>query len=293
MQIEYIDSTEQFISKYSTFKENSKIHSKGYPIYHIGLDCEYISKSSFPESFENSKTWTTQRSHDISICLIQLANPKSCLVIDLTKLGPALPTQLIDIIKSSNWIKTGVGIDLDITYLSDNFNLGQCNGCFDIKTFANLSGCETPNLEFLNNVLGFATLDKSLNSINDWSKPLTINQLKYASNDAISSYNIGSLMVNSLKKSFNNNLNQKSFFNSNVSNVTQTISISENTEINYVGKLQELAQKENILFPTYVESIVNTKFKCECNFKNKISDGYGTNKKMAKNESAKNVFTLI
>lgn len=108
------------------------------------------------------------------------------MVIDLTRLGPNLPSQLIEIIKSSNWIKTGVGIDMDITYLSDNFNLSQCSRHIDLKTFCLASGCATPNLEYINSVLEHDNFQKkSTNSLNDWTQPLTINQLKYAESNAI------------------------------------------------------------------------------------------------------------
>lgn len=288
MQILFIDSNELFLEHFNQFKKDSQINNDSHPIFHIGLDCEFISKNNYPNSYEESIKWTQRRTYDISVCILQFANSKACLVIDMTKLGPILCTQLEEILKSGNWIKTGVGIDMDITYLSDNFQLGQCNGCIDLRTFGLASECQGPNLEFINDVYNFDPINKkqiSAKSVNDWTQPLTVNQLKYASNDAIASYNIGSKLVNSFISSFKNDLK-----NYQESKTTKTIIVTNDIDINYVGKLQEIAQKNKLEFPKYLESLENGAFTCECHFENISDIGYGQNKKMAKSESARKIY---
>src|SRR5438552_2787634 len=148
MSIIYINSEEKWNIYVNQFKDNSRICSNPY-IYHVGLDCEYISKSNYPDSFESSKKWTFKQDSGISVCILQLACHKMCLVINLTTLGPYLPPSLIEILVSGSWIKTGVGIDLDILYLSDNFNLSQCAGYVDLKTYGFIAGLSNPKLDNL------------------------------------------------------------------------------------------------------------------------------------------------
>lgn len=289
MSIEFIESADQFTTSFKQFKKESKINDKS-SIYLVGFDCEYISKSNYPESFEKSCRWIKKSSYDTATCIIQLANEKSCLIIDLTKIGPDLPSSLIEIIKSENWIKTGVGVGNDITYLSDNFDLGQCNGGIDIKHFAELAGCTTPNLEHLNNTLGFHPIDKSIIKTKcDWSEPLTVAHLKYAANDAIASYNLGKKFiidaVGSLKQYFVSDEGKAS---------RSSIKLSSGKSQNYVGMLQEHAQKNKFDVPIYVVEVLETnKFKCVCSYLDKTIECEGQSKQSAKNVSAKCMVGLV
>jgi len=289
MSIEFIETVEQFVSSFKQFKQDSKLHIK-QSIYHIGLDCEYIAKINYPESFKLSTKWTKKTSYDVATCILQIANEKTCLVIDLTKLGPDLPSHLIEIIKSDNWIKTGVAIGTDITYLSDNFDLGQCNGAIDVKHFAELAGCATPNLEYLNNTLGFTPIDKSIiKSRCDWSQPLTIEHLKYASNDAYASYNLGKRFITDIIGSM------KKYFVSDEGIITSSsIKLVASKIPNYVGTLQEHAQKNKLELPVYVIEILDiNKFKCTCQFLDHKSTGEDTNKQSSKSMAAKKMLELL
>jgi hypothetical protein len=291
MSIDYIDHITQFDLKFNQFKENSKI-STHPAIYHVGLDCEYITQSNFPESFIKSSNWVHQSSFGVAVCLIQIANAKECLVVDITKFNKILPHGLIEILTSGNWIKTGVGIDLDMQYISDNFLLAQCNGHIDMRTHAILNGVNNPNLEFLSGVEkpDYCTL-------RDWSSNISTQNLKYAGSDGFCSYNIGKQF---LKNSSNTFLNKRTISPNTVVNNSVSVKATNNTT-NYVGMLQEYVMTKSINktiieLPKYTDYEANKKthlFVVECKVKQIVGHGAGQNKMTAKQNAAKEVYTKL
>jgi hypothetical protein len=105
MTAEYIQTEIMFNNRLVTFEMECKIKNNA-SIYHVGLDCEYISESNFPESYQKSHTWTYNRTYKIATCILILSSNESTLIIDLKKLGPNLPPKLINLLQSGNWIKT-------------------------------------------------------------------------------------------------------------------------------------------------------------------------------------------
>jgi hypothetical protein len=210
------------------------------------------------------------------------------LVVDLTKFNKILPNGLIEILTSGNWIKTGVGIDLDIQYISDNFGLSQANGIVDIKTYALLSGISNPNLEFLSGI------EKPETNYNDWSLPITLNNLKYAGSDAFCSYNLGKQF---LKISSNVFSNKRINSTENINKISTTLS----NETNYVGLLQEYVMKNCtnrtiVELPRYTDFEADKKthlFAVECKVKQTIGHGIGQNKMTAKQNAAKDVYLKL
>jgi len=275
MSIEYISTEEQFNSRINTFELECKVKSD-HSIYHVGLDCEYISKNTYENSFIESYKWTHKRTYNISICILQLASKTSCLIIDITKLGPNLPNKLLYILQSGNWIKTGVNINLDMTYLADNFNISFYNGCIDISTFASLTGFKNPSLKCL------ANFNKKDNiSIRDWTQPLTIEMLEYCANDAFSSYSLGEKIINNITNTLELNINDK--------NKDIKIKINTINEKNYINLLQEYAQKKKFELPIYTFEQYNLEFTCTCKFLNKTYTSISNNKKQAKLLVSKNI----
>jgi len=65
------------------------------------------------------------------------------------------------------------------------------------------------------------------------------------------------------------------------------------TNINYIGKIQEYAQKHRLEMPVYTDKSHIEGFEIECYFLNKVSFGNGNNKKTAKTEAAKNMYQLL
>lgn len=290
MQIDYIDNITQFDLKFSQFQENSRIAV--YPsIYHVGLDCEYITESTYPDSFARSNEWIIKSTTGVAICIIQIANAKECLVIDITKFNKVLPNGLIEVLTSGNWIKTGVGIDLDMHYIQDNFELGICNGHIDMRTHAILSGVNNPSLEFLSGVSKLEGTGKR-----DWSTPMTTNNLKYAGSDGYSSYNIGKQF---LKVSVNAFSNKKTISHADVMN--GNITVNTNNITNYVGLLQEYLMKKSISrtvfeLPKYTDYEADRKthlFAVECRIKSMVGYGVGQNKMIAKQNAAKDLYNKL
>jgi len=291
MSIEYIDTPAQFDHKIGSFRDRSKI-STNPVMYHIGLDCEYITKIGYPESFDNSLSstgWIIQSSHDVSVCIIQIANDKECLVINLTKFNKVLPNSLIEILKSGNWIKTGVGIDLDMTYISDNFQLGCCNGHIDIKTHAILSGNSNPNLQNLSGIGEHHDISC------DWSREISLTNVKYSGSCGIQSYKLGRRLLNVSKNTF---IQSDSTSKSKSSTVLLKTTL---TQTNFVGCLQEYViihstNRNQIDYPKYTGYLVDERthlFAVECKFKNFIGYGTGRKKMIAKQNSAKEVYQQI
>lgn len=290
MSIDYIDNINQFDLKFNQFKDNSRIST--YPsLYHVGLDCEYITQSNYPDSFEKSREWINKSTTGVAICLIQIANSKECLVIDVTKFNKVLPNGMVEILTSGNWIKTGVGIDLDMHYIQDNFNLNQCNGHIDMRTHAILSGVNNPSLEFLSGVSKPDGIGKR-----DWSNHITTQNLKYAGSDGFCSYNIGKQF---LKVSSNAFSNKKTILHTDL--ITGNISVKSDTVTNYVGLLQEYLMvktinKTLIELPKYTDYEADRKthlFAVECRIKQMVGHGVGQNKMTAKQNAAKDVYTKL
>lgn len=300
-KIAVIQTTEQFNLIYNEFKESAKINTSNNfltDIFLIGLDIEFISQDNNPESFSNCLNWV-QRVDKIAVCKLQLASSKLSLVIDLCKFNKCLPDNLIKILVTESWLKTGIGIANDLKYLSYNFNLEQCNGAIDIKLFALLKGCINPNLlDIYKNIAGNTSIDnidkiKKKNYNVDWSEDMTIEQIEYAGTDAIMSYIIGEYFVNNIIKNphFDKlkceiDQNDGIIHKKSTSKILITTSV---TNKNYIGVLQEYSQKCKINLPIYEDTECDNKnynFKIECKFKGKITYGYGLNKKDAKTNSA-------
>ena len=212
------------------------ITTAGPTYHHVGLDIEYICRDNHPKSFEQSSRWTLQ-ADKIAVCKLQLATALYSLIIDLVMLKCVWPKTLRVVLESEGWIKTGVGIHHDMALLAFNFNLKQCNSVFDLKTIGSLFyGIGRPSLgNVYQELIGRPSLktsvasavgassadgagggaanadaaatsmvgvasDKSKSKCQqlDWSKPLTREQIEYASNDAIMSFEIGRVFLNSI-----------------------------------------------------------------------------------------------
>jgi dsRNA-specific ribonuclease len=334
-----ITSKVQFDSIFNDFKESAKISSNPH-IYMIGLDIECISKDN-NKSFDKCLQWVNQ-ADTIASCKLQIASKTHCLVIDLCKFEKILPENLIKILTSESWIKTGVGISKDLDTLSYNFLLGQCNGAIDVKTYASIYGINNPNLADLYKSVTGISVNKNIhkeknkyenrirnvsnnninsnnniknenidiaNNINmgnqneeyiicDWSKSLTIEQIEYASMDAIMSYKLGSILIEGLVGSFKK---FKEIIPTQQKSDQSDITLSQPLKMkllssNYIGDLQEIAQKKKITLPEYVFSKsteTNYNFKVLCNFDLKTTCGFGMTKKDAKANAAKNMLDLL
>jgi Double-stranded RNA binding motif/3'-5' exonuclease len=285
MTIEYISTVEQFNSKFNSFSTECLL--KDNPaIYHVGLDCEYIAQQNFPESFQLSKAWTIKQTYNVSTCILQLASSKTCLVINLCELGPNLPSNLLNILQSGNWIKTGTGINLDMVYLSDNYNFSYYNGIIDVSVMATLAGCDTPNMCYLSKIMGVGDMEKIKDdSLRDWSQDLTIKMLEYAANDGFASHALGEKIILNMTNNLNLTIGQKQ--------IDVRLKLGIEVEKNYVGLIQEYAQKNKMNLPSYDTTNKDGQFECKCTFSDYEETSVEKNKKSAKNEVAKIIYENI
>jgi len=280
-----IDTIEQFNKYFPILKNSAK---RGNSVFVVGLDSEYISKSNHPKSFK--KFLWIKNSFDIAVCTIQLSTDKICLIINLCKIK-RLPNKLIMLLTNDCWIKVGIGIELDLKYISDNYNLGHCGGGIELKNFANLANYKHSSLSFLVQKLTNYHVKKD-KSVCNWSKNiLDFNELKYAAKDAYFSYllfiKIVTPTIEYLKNVEDGGL-KLNFVNYN------PIKKNINSEHNYVGLLNEIAQIDGIDLPEYRTICNNSgQFKTECIFMNMKMFGYGNSKKKSKQNVAKSIYIKI
>lgn len=328
-KIHVIQTVEQFNLLYQEFKESAIISNSNSILNYflIGLDTEYISKDNNPESFSKCLNWV-HRADKIAVCKLQLATSKLSLVIDLCKFNKLLPDKLLNILGNESWIKIGIGISNDMKYLSYNFNLGQCNGAIDIKIFAELKGCLTPNLlDIYKNVSNNLYSDyvekiknKKSNSVIDWSMDMTMEQIEYAGMDAIMSYKIAEYFMNGIMKySYFDKLENSDKIDkinkidkidkidkinkfdkidkiNKMDKISQSIITATITNRNYIGILQEYSQRNKLMLPTYQDDKCddkNHRFKISCHLGNNLTYGYGANKKEAKTLSAQKMLEIL
>jgi len=259
-----IDNIDQFNKNFNLLYETSLISETSNGIHIIGLDCEYLSRINYPESYNNAD-WCINKNDSVIVCKLQIATNNLCFIIDLCKFGKLLPDNLICILKSESWIKFGVGISNDIDILSYQYNLGNCNGVFNASILYRFFGFQNPSLENLYNLFSKDPFKKLEIEKRDWSAEMTISQVKYASEDAIASYLIGIELLNSMKNSFSILLKKYENQTDNIMDHNQVIEIPLSDE-NYVGLVMEYVQKNKLKPPIFnFEFNNNAKtFVCTC-----------------------------
>jgi hypothetical protein len=279
MEVYTVQTTEEWNLYFPLLKEDARIGTTP-ELFVVGFDTEFISRSNFEESFSKSKNWVIATPNDVAVCTVQIASSSACLIIYLTMIGPDLPKGLISLLTNDCWVKAGVGVELDLKYLSGNYQLGHCSGGFEIRSIAILAGLQKSNLEYLYSTLTGTHVKKS-KSIHDWSKDLTSEQLQYAVKDAIMSKRIFDEMI----KPTLNFLNQKSTSDGILLNFKNLE--ADTPEKNFVGRLNEKLQSEKKQLANYEElpkdgSLFKTL--CQCDGIEEI--GTGRSKKDAKQQAA-------
>lgn len=132
---------------------------------------------------------------DAVICLIQLSSFEEAFVIDCLKLNCHLIENCIKIIfEDDNIVKVFHSFDSDLTFLASNYNIYPKNVFDTSKAYLILEkyilkekkfkSVNPPSLNYLSKLLLNLDIDKSYQKC-DWSlRPLTMNMLQYALNDA-------------------------------------------------------------------------------------------------------------
>jgi len=293
-RIVVVENSQQFNDVYRQLYELSNSEND---IHMVGLDCEFVTCDLHPESYKNADWCPKKGQHKIAAKL-QIAAENLCIIIDLCKIGCELPPNLSLILESESWLKFGVGITVDMDVLGFQYSLKKCGGVFDMGIICKYLGCPNPNLENLYNAFGCSSdkFKKTNDKYTDWSCDLTTAQIKYASNDAYASYGIGKEMMKYTKKSMDTIFDK--FIKTNnmdvpVCTASIEVPICKN---NYVGALNEYAQKNKIMLPTFDYSRLGDMFVCECHLettsrgKVSLSSNPNTNKKNAKNDVCKKMY---
>lgn len=290
-----IENAQQFRG---AFKSLFELSNNDTGIHMIGLDCEYVTKNLHPESYEKANWCLRKDQHKIAAKL-QIASENLCIIVDLCKIGCELPNDLIMILESENWLKFGVGITGDMDTLVYQYNLNKCDGVFDMGIICKYLGCPTPNLEYLYNSFNCSPdkFKKTDDKFNDWSKDMTTSQIKYASEDAYASYNIGKEMMKRMKTSFDIMFEKyKNSTETQSPKIYTSIELSTATN-NYVGLLNEYSQRNKIPLPTFEYTRQNDLFICKCYLEMQtgtvsMSSNPNTNKKNAKHDVCKKIYEV-
>lgn len=293
MQTLVINSAQQFNDCFNTFKETARVVGPQH-VFIVGLDTEFICSSNYPIAYSNSTNWIESQSNtNIAICTIQLATDTMCLVINLVKMGLPMPKNLKDLLTKDSWIKVGVGVDLDLKYLSENYNLGHCGGTIEIKNIARLALYKNPSLDYLFNHFVGGNVKKSASGLCDWTQELTLSQIEYAAKDAIMSIKI---FQEIMKPSIDNMIQKKpetDILEINIVNMQLTQNITTEN-INYIGKLNEYAQKNQLSQPIYQEETTEKNiFVLICKFNDKFTKAEEASKKKAKTKAAEKMCKLL
>lgn len=302
--------------------------------YVIGFDIEYIDSSNYPLSFGKSHEWTYSKTDNIVPCTIQIANESICLIINLVELlknktEKLLPTKLVKLIINEKWTKVGVGIDNDIKYLANSYNLSHCSSVIDLKNIAILAKLPVQSLDTLCSI--FIGYYKKDTSFHDWSKKLTKDKIEYIALDAIISYRLYKEMFNntlqfiehtykenSLSNIYTINIKNYQLCDSSTSYNSSTSHSSSNllqypTELfsdirtlhlnttfpvqskNYISLINEDQQKSKgtKLIPVYDIKSIDGIFISTCLYDNISGKGSGTTKQEAKMNSAKQVWLIM
>ncbi len=286
MEVYVINNAEEFHGIYGRFKKSARVGSVP-DTFLIGFDVEKISRANHSESFVNVGNWICIVECDTACCLIQLATDSMVLICNLVKIGHPIPRKLLDIVSNGSWIKVGVGIDQDLANLSDNYNMRHCEGGIELRNIALMAKISKPNLENLySHMLGKHIQKKT--SICDWTQELTQDQLECAAKDAIMSYQLGKTIltpaIDAIKNSVHDAMNFE--FIGDIEYKTTA------TDDNWVGQLNEIAQKRCIDMPVYISSEHLNGFKYECSFDFDCTEGIGKSKKEAKRDAAQKMIEL-
>ncbi len=291
-----IESADEFCSNFSRLAEDASTRNTEN-IHVVGMDLEYICKQNNPESFELSHKWIPgEPLSGLVSCVLQISSTNVCFVINLVKMGVFLPKKLTNVITKGSWLKMGVGVEHDLKLLSENYNLGHCCGAIELKSVALVSKINQPNLLSLYSLfVGKPPCVKNTGGVRDWGTGhLTDEDLDYASWDAIMSYRVGMAMLFPHCKKTDVDIPRNSHF------VFQEL-VKHETGIypktpNYIGLLQEYAQKLNAKLPVYIDQKVDDLFYTKCIYESHETIGHGTSKKKAKCGAAMemcHVFKLV
>jgi len=294
METYIINTIDEFFNYFKLLKESARIGSVPES-YLVGFDTEFIDSSNFPNDYNRRKNWVANVDIKIVPCIIQLATKDICLVINIVNLGNPLPKKIKHMISNESWIKVGVGVENDLKYLSDAFNLGHCGGGIEIKNLGLLALAQNNSLTNMYNTIVGSNIKKD-SSICNWTQRLSDDELLYAARDAVISYQLfDSIMRPAIDNISNINTKIRDRLEIKFINYTEnTIKpvVSANGQQNYIGLLNEYAMKNGIKKPTYNVTTMNTKpvsFKVTCSFSNTETVGIDKNKKKAKHIAAQNM----
>lgn len=317
METYYIVTKKQFDEFFHLLEKDASLDTVPN-LYVVGFDIEMICQSNQKDSFKKINKYIPNKSYKTPVCTIQLATKNICLIIHLAQMKMEIPRKLKKLITSESWLKTGVGIDLDLYHISQCFNLNHCCGAVDLRLLAIAGGCGNPSLGSLYETF-VGPCEKSSktkktrfgDAMKDWSLPLDMKSLNYAAKDAIMSYQLYVKMLYPTIDFIRKNYSSNSYLKLKFMNVDPDESESESdsdddkikrkkskkikeTKENFVGLLQEFLVKKNLEHPTYVYIGENDyEFQYECVYEKYSTIGNGSSKKEAKHRSAELMLQVL
>jgi len=284
MKVYVIRSSRDF-DKYIYDLEQSAYTGSTPSTFAVGFDTERISKYSHPIEYTQRYKWVENTKCDQIVCTIQISTDSICLIIHLPSMKLPLPKKLLKIITNDSWLKAGVGIGGDLSELSKNYNLGQCNGGIELSSFALIAGCTRPNLGNLYKILLGKEGKKDHGSCN-WALPLTKIGIEYASRDAIMGHKIYKIMmqptINQLETTFLKD-----------SELDLDILYYDFPRIDQIRRLNKWSKTQEIEEPSFKTTCTHDNYISICHFGGEMTEGNGSTNMESKNNSAREMIKLM
>ena len=208
-------------------------------------------------------------------------------LVHIMKNRDKFPKKLLEILTKPSWVKVGVGINMDMKILYDNYGLGFCNSVIDILCIAGMCQYKTPNLGNLYKVL-CGSVEKSKSAVFDWSKQeIPLSKIKYAAKDAIMSRRVYFALLDSSVRKLKK-LDEKTKITLKMIDMDDGgLNKEPLDEINWVSMLNEYSQRNGLTSSLSLSFVnVGTYYRCICIFGNKkTTSSVFENKKAAKKEA--------
>lgn len=236
---------------YEMLREDARIHNKPY-LYHVGFSIQHVTFDRFPEKFQSV---TGQMKVRVAICILQFCSKNVSLFVDVSNF-PFLPRCLVDIISGHNWIKTGIAVDVNLSYCYENYQLTGLPCFLDLRTWGFLSGVEHPTLEnMISKYLGqeYKTMDYK---VSNWAQPFQQEDLFYLLEEVYYSFILGTMYI-----PYGNRQHYP------VERLEYTEFFYDNTPEDYITRLCELCTKWNVPGPDFrIETYGNKFYARNCLF---------------------------
>jgi hypothetical protein len=241
-RIVYIENADDFHRPFLNLRESARGHTTP-DHFLVGFDTEYVEG--------NPK----------KVCVIQMGTADLVLVIHVSRWGNYIPKQLLQAIQSPAWIKVGVGVGLDLHYISVQYKLGHCSGGIDLRNMALTMRLPHTSLVGLYNhfLKPMPQLpEKAQSSVHNWNLPgaLPKQKVEYAGKDAYMGYAIFKAMLAPVIQVHSPTQKRTGSSSINLLDEDEEDNVKGNPQVPETTKLLlDLTPPSSVISPTFVDHV--------------------------------------